>query len=136
MMILMMMMVMRWKARMELVSTSFKISFNSAIWFSASSRRPPVGTDVISTEAVAEVGAVSVVGSLVVSIVVDRGVVSILVVVREIFSSVVVRGDIDVVGMAGHITSAPASESSLRDSFYFQTVIYSSNSSFRSFTLY
>ena len=86
----------------------------------------------------AEVGAVdvSVVGSLVVSIVVDRGVVSILVVVREIFSSVVVRGDIDVVGMAGHITSAPASESSLRDSFYFQTVIFSSNSSFRSFTLH
>ena len=75
---------MGWKARMELVSTSFKISFNSAIWFSASSRRPPVGADVISTEAVAEVGAVdvSVVGSLVVSIVVDRGVVvSILVVV-------------------------------------------------------
>ena len=70
---------MRWKARMELVSTSFKISFNSAIWFSASSRRPPVGADVISTEA--EVGAVSVVGSLVVSIVVDRRVVSILVVV-------------------------------------------------------
>ena len=76
---------MGWKARMELVSTSFKISFNSAIWFSASSRRPPVGADVISTEVVAdaEVGAVdvSVVGSLVVSIVVDRGVVSILVVV-------------------------------------------------------
>ena len=115
-MILMTMMVMGWKARMEYVSTSFKISFNSAIWFSASSRRPPVGTDVISTEmADAEVGAVDVVGSLVVSIVVDRGVVSILVVVREIFSSVVVRGDVDVVGMAGHITSAPASESSLRD---------------------
>ena len=84
----------------------------------------------------AEVGAVFVVGSLVVSIVVDRGVVSILVVVREIISSVVVRGNIDVVGMAGHITSAPASESSLRDSFYFQTVIFSSNSTFTSFTLY
>ena len=63
----------------------------------------------------AEVGAVFVV----VSIVVDRGVVSILVVVREIISSVVVRGDIDVAGMAGHITSAPARESSLRDSLYF-----------------
>ena len=82
-----------------------------------------------------EVGAVSVVGSVVVSIVVDREVVSILVVGREIFSSVVVRGDIDVVGMAGHITSAPASESSLRDSFYFQTVLFSSNSSFKPFTL-
>ena len=71
---------MRWKARMELVSTSFKISFNSAIWFSASSRRPPVGTEVISTEAVAEVGAVDI--SVVDSVAVEgREVVSILVVV-------------------------------------------------------
>ena len=60
----------------------------------------------------------------------------VLVVFLLVVDNVVVRGDIDVVGMAGHITSAPASESSLRDSFYFQAVLFSSNSSFRSFTLY